>query len=58
MAEELFALFLDPHGRPFHLAHHEVVGFVDWFVEQASGLINRLIVHPDEQTADKLVMIE
>jgi hypothetical protein len=56
MAEQLFAHFFDPHFRPLHLAHHKVVNFRHWLVEQTDGAVNGFVIHLDEQTASKLIV--
>jgi hypothetical protein len=58
MAEQLVAHFFDPHFRPLHLAHHELVNFCHRLVEQADGTVNGFVIHFDEQTASKLIVAE
>jgi hypothetical protein len=58
MAEQLIAHFFDPHFRPLHLADHEVVNFRHGLVEQADGTVYGFVIHLDEQTARKLIVIE
>jgi hypothetical protein len=58
MAEELFADFLDPHFRFFHLANDEPVNFLARLIDQALALVNGLLIHFDKQAADELIVIE
>jgi hypothetical protein len=58
VAEQRFASFLNPHGRFFRAINHEVLNFMDRFIEKTGGLENRPVVHADDQGAVKLVEIE
>jgi len=58
MSEKLSALFLDPHSRPLLASDHKVVDFIDWFVEQAALLEDRLFINHDAQLAHQLVEFE
>jgi hypothetical protein len=58
VAKQRFASFLNPHIRFLLAVNHEVINFLDRFIEKTGGLENRPVVHVDDQRAVKLVEIE
>jgi len=58
VAKQRFASFFNPHVRFLRAINHEMVNFVNRFIENAGGLENRPVVHADDQGAAELVEIK
>ena len=58
MAKQRLALFLNAHVRFLRAVNHEMVNFVDRFVDKPFGLKDRFAVHANDQRADELVEVE
>ena len=58
MAKQGFASLLNPNVRFLPAINHKMINFMDGFIENAGGLKDGFVVHPDQQGAAELVEIE